>query len=149
MSNPDTPFVLGRIFESLNIGDKETRVKKITEKDVNQFAKLTGDTNLLHLHSYFGKRTKFSNKTGHGMFIASLVVGVVGSKLPGTGTFCHSVDKVNFLKPIYIGDTLHITLEVKQTIKSIKLVVLKGTVTNQDKDEVLTMQVRAQYLEMK
>ena len=82
------------------------------------------------------------------MFIASLVVGVVGSALPGPGAFCHSVDKVNFLKAVYIGDTLHITLEVKQIIKSIKLVVLNSTVTNQHKDKVLTMRVRAQYLKM-
>ncbi len=148
MSNLDSSFVLGRAFESLQVGDKQTRIRKITEEDLNQFAKLTGDANLLHLDCSFGKRTKFSDKIVHGMFTASLVVGIVGSELPGPGTFCHSVGKVDFLEAVYVGDTLHITTEIKQIIKVVKVVVLGGTVVNQYNRKVLTMQVRAQYLEI-
>ncbi|KAH0564349.1 hypothetical protein KQX54_011534 [Cotesia glomerata] len=93
------------------VGDKVSVVRKITEDDVMNFAKLTNDYNPIHVSA--------EKKLVHGALLNGFLSGVLGTKLPGPGTIVvHQT--LNFLKPCYAGDTIDITIEILSARKIIK-----------------------------
>lgn len=86
--------------------------KKITDYDVNMFAKITGDYNKLHTDNEYAKKTIFENRVAHGMLTASLVSTVLGTKLPGEGCILLSIYS-KFIKPVYIDDIIKAVVRVK------------------------------------
>ena len=63
----------GFFIEELRLNQTEEFEKKITEKDINEFAKLSGDDNPVHTNSDFAKKTIFKQKVAHGFLSASLI----------------------------------------------------------------------------
>ncbi|VDP69828.1 unnamed protein product [Schistosoma mattheei] len=53
----------------ISIGDRVSLIRKITAQDVNDFAKLTGDINPIHLDSNYAKQTRYRKCIVHGTFI--------------------------------------------------------------------------------
>lgn len=53
----------------ISIGDRISLIRKITAQDVNDFAKLTGDINPIHLDSNYAKQTRYGKCIVHGTFI--------------------------------------------------------------------------------
>ncbi len=70
------------------------------------------------------------------MLLSSLVVGVVGTDLPGKGWFCLSVN-TSFTNPGYIGDLLSIRVVVRSKISSLKVLILDGEVLNAKTKQIL------------
>lgn len=135
---------VGRGLSTFASGETATRDWTVRLEDVQAFARLTGDSNPLHLSEAFGAQTIFGGMNAHGMYVASLIVGVVGSTLPGAGWFCHSLDKLNFLRPVRVGDRLRISVKVTQIVRATQMLVLEGSVTNQAEERVVSAQIRAQ-----
>ena len=99
-------------FEEINLGDSwRSRSRTITESDVIQFACMTGDFDPLHVDHEFAKTTPFRQPIAHGLLGLSWVAGL-GSQSPSVHTLAFvSVDDWRFLKPAYIGDTVHVVTE--------------------------------------
>lgn len=95
----------GHYLEDLAVGMKAVFAKTITEADVLMFAAVSGDTNPLHLNAEFAEQTRFKKRIVHGMVTASLWSTLVGTKLPGPGS-AYMSQEINFIKPVYIGDTV-------------------------------------------
>ncbi len=74
----------------LHVGDRAVLCKSITREDIVDFARISLDTNPLHLDEAYAKRTQFGGTIAHGMLGASLISAVIGTKLGG---------------PIYLGQT--------------------------------------------
>ena len=72
-------------FEDLSVGMSETLSKTIASSDVVGFAQLTGDRNPIHLSEHFAARTSFGTRIAHGLYTASLISAVLGTRLPGPG----------------------------------------------------------------
>ncbi len=72
-------------FEDLSVGMAETLEKTISSSDVVGFAQLTGDRNPIHLSEHFAARTSFGKRIAHGLYTASLISAVLGTRLPGPG----------------------------------------------------------------
>jgi len=98
--------MIDRPFSELCIGDvKYSRGRTVTETDVVNFCMLTG--NWLEIHA----NTEFAKATGHGERIVqgSLIFSIVNALLPFDPSVVqvfYGVDKLRFLKPSFIGDTL-------------------------------------------
>lgn len=90
-------------------GDSDTLTKTITERDVEQFAEITGDTNPVHLDEEYARSSRFGQRVAHGMLTASLISAVIGTKLPGAGAI-YRAGTFRFIAPVFIGDT--VTAEV-------------------------------------
>ena len=70
-------------FEQIEVGlCKEFHVD-ITQSMVDDFAKISGDFNPIHMNEEFAKSTKFGGKIVHGMLLASFLSRMVGMYLPG------------------------------------------------------------------
>jgi len=100
-------------FEDLQIGACWTSLARtITETDVVNFAGMTGDYDPLHVDHEYARQTPFGKPIAHGLLGLSLVAGLA-SQCPAVRTVAFvKIDKWEFLKPIYLGDTVHAETEV-------------------------------------
>ena len=72
-------------FEDLTVGMSETFSKTVSSSDVVGFAEVTGDCNPIHLSQHFAAKTPFGTRIAHGLYTASLISAVLGTRLPGPG----------------------------------------------------------------
>jgi 3-hydroxybutyryl-CoA dehydratase len=100
-------------FEDLAVGMTERLEKTIASSDVVGFAQLTGDRNPIHLSEHFAARTTFGRRIAHGLYTASLISAVLGTRLPGPGAIYIS-QTLNFRAPVKIGDTVEVTVTVAE-----------------------------------
>ena len=56
----------GFFIEDLRLNQTDEIERKITERDIDDFAKLSGDDNPVHTNSGFAKKTIFKQKVAHG-----------------------------------------------------------------------------------
>lgn len=98
-------------FEDLSMGMTETYSKTVRSSDVVGFAEITGDRNPVHLSEHFAAKTPFKGRIAHGLYTASLISAVIGTRLPGPGAIYIS-QTLQFLAPVKIGDTVDATVEV-------------------------------------
>ena len=98
-------------FEDLNVGMSETFSKTVSSSDVVGFAEVTGDRNPIHLSQHFAAKTPFGTRIAHGLYTASLISAVLGTRLPGPGAVYIS-QTLNFRAPVRIGDTVRVRVEV-------------------------------------
>src|SRR6266705_4874128 len=102
-------------FEDLSVGMAETLEKTVSSNDVVGFAELTGDRNPIHLSEHFAAKTSFGRRIAHGLYTASLISAVLGTRLPGPGAVYIS-QTLNFRAPVKIGDTVDVTVTVSELI---------------------------------
>src|SRR3979409_455393 len=100
-------------FEDLSVGMTETLSKIIASSDVVGFAQLTGDRNPIHLSEHFAAKTQFGKRIAHGLYTASLISAVLGTRLPGPGAVYIS-QTLNFRAPVRIGDQVDVTVTVAE-----------------------------------
>jgi 3-hydroxybutyryl-CoA dehydratase len=102
-------------FEDLSVGMTETYSKTIAASDVVGFAQLTGDRNPIHLSEHFAAKTQFGGRIAHGLYTASLISALLGTRLPGPGAIYIS-QTLNFRAPVRIGDQVDVTVSVAALI---------------------------------
>jgi len=100
-------------FEDLSVGMTERLEKTVASSDVVGFAQLTGDRNPIHLSEHFAAKTSFRTRIAHGLYTASLISAVLGTRLPGPGAVYIS-QTLNFRAPVKIGDTVVVTVTVAE-----------------------------------
>jgi 3-hydroxybutyryl-CoA dehydratase len=98
-------------FEDLSIGMRETYSKHVKSSDVVGFAEISGDRNPIHLSEHFAAKTPFGGRIAHGLYTASLISAVIGTRLPGPGAIYIS-QTLRFLAPVRIGDTVEASVEI-------------------------------------
>ncbi|HQS10932.1 MAG TPA: 3-hydroxybutyryl-CoA dehydratase [Xanthobacteraceae bacterium] len=102
-------------FEDLTVGLSEELRKTIVSTDVVGFAEVTGDRNPIHLSEHFAAKTPFGTRIAHGLYTASLISAVLGTRLPGPGAVYIS-QTLNFRAPVKIGDVVVVRVEVAELI---------------------------------
>jgi 3-hydroxybutyryl-CoA dehydratase len=121
---------------TLNPGDKASRRQTISDEMIRSFANLTGDTNPVHLEDAYAAGTRFGRRIAHGMIAAGLISAVLANDLPGPGTVYLS-QTLQFKAPVYPGDTITTTVEVKSVRPDKPIVTLSTICRNQDDKVVL------------
>jgi len=119
-----------------SIGQTASISKNISEKDVLQFADLVGDHNPVHVDKEFAKNSIFGKRIVHGMFGASLISAVLGTKLPGLGAIYLS-QTLQFLAPVFIGDTIEAEVKVIKIRDDKPIITLETSCVNQNAEMVL------------
>ena len=107
-------------WEDIKVGDTASFSRTISEKDVNDFAKLSGDYNPLHTDEEYAKTTKFGKRVVHGMFLGALISQLLGMELIGKRCLYLSQD-LQFKKPVFIDDTILISGEIKNKSESTQI----------------------------
>jgi acyl dehydratase len=118
-------------FDELSTGMRASLSHTVTPEDVVRFADVTGDRNPIHVDAEFARASAFGRPIAHGMFGASLISAVMGTKLPGPGNL-YMEQSLRFKKPVFIGDTLTAAVEITN-LDAVKYRVTLSTVcANQD-----------------
>jgi len=126
------------IYEGeLKVGMSGTLSKRITEEDVDTFARVTGDHNPMHVDEEFAKQTQFHKRIAHGMLSAGLISACIGNVMPGPGAI-YLNQSLKFDKPVYFGDVLVATVKVEKIDQKahFQIATLSTIVTNQDGETV-------------
>ena len=130
-------------FDEFKIGDTfHTRSRTVTEADIVAFAGLSGDFNSLHVDAEYGKTTPFGQRIAHGLLVLSIASGLMvqtGITSDSVIAF-YGIDKLRFVKPVFIGDTITVAnrvFELSPKDETRGLVVFETTVTKQTGDPVL------------
>jgi 3-hydroxybutyryl-CoA dehydratase len=104
----------GLYFEEFEEGvELLTPGRTMTETDIQLFAGLTGDYTQIHTNAEFCKDTLFGQRVAHGLLGLAIASGL-GARLgfiEGTAVALREVTW-KFTGPIFIGDTIHLTIQV-------------------------------------
>lgn len=115
----DTPTAArGMHFEDFEVGQKvSTAGRTVTETDIVMFAGLTGDFNQIHVDAEYSKTTPFGARVAHGLLGLSFASGLIVQTgiMEGTIMAFREINEWKFIKPIFIGDTVHVETEVLAT----------------------------------
>jgi 3-hydroxybutyryl-CoA dehydratase len=128
-------------LDSVKVGDTYRFAKTVGETDVIMFAGITGDFSDTHINDqYMRERTNLGGRIAHG----ALLVGYMSTA--STISIAHIIhqeglsdfpvsagyDKIRFLKPVRLGDTVTVTYTVTKVEKERGRSVAKVEVLNQD-----------------
>lgn len=108
----------GLYFEEFSVGQKIiTAGRTIAESDIFAFAGLSGDYNQIHTDAEFAKTAPFGQRVAHGLLGLSIASGLAmrTGVLEGTVIAFREINNWKFTSPVFIGDTLHVEMEVIET----------------------------------
>jgi len=86
----------------IKLNDEYTHAFSFTQKDVENFAEVSGDKNPIHLDEAYAATTRFKKPIVHGMLGAAVFSKILGTAFPGEGTI-YMKQSLAFTKPMYIG----------------------------------------------
>lgn len=120
-------------FEDLEIGQEIISPSRtVTESDVVSFGCLTADFNPLHMDANFAESTQFGQRIAHGLLPLSWAGGFSAQTGAFTGTTIAFLELSSwkFLKPVFLGDTIHLKIIIEELVETSKLD--KGIVVRQE-----------------
>jgi len=107
-------WIENRTFDEIEIGASASLVRTLTRNDIELFAVMSGDVNPAHVDDEYAHSDMFHEIIAHGMWGASLISTLLGTRLPGPGTI-YLDQTLHFRRPVAIGDT--VTVSVTATAK--------------------------------
>ena len=129
-------FLENRTFDQIQIGDTASLERTVVDNDIELFALVSGDVNPAHIDPEFAAGDFFGRIVAHGMWTASLVSAVLGTRLPGPGCI-YLGQTLDFMKPVFPGDTVTATVRVLEKQDRKRIVRLETVCTNQSGECVL------------
>ncbi len=103
-----------KYFEDFEVGDVYvSRGRTITEADIVNFAAFSGDWYPLHVDKEYAARSPFGERIAHGMLVLSAASGLMPLTDYAIVAF-YGMDRVRFVGPTRIGDTIHVEAEVTE-----------------------------------
>jgi 3-hydroxybutyryl-CoA dehydratase len=121
-------------YQDFKVGEViKTRGRTITEADIVNFAAFSGDWYPLHTDAEYAASTPFGERIAHGMLVLSAASGLM-PLIDWAIVAFYGMDRVRFVGPTKIGDTIHVEAEVAETKDKGELggvVTFQQTVKNQ------------------
>ena len=108
----------GLYFEEFEVGQRfYSAGRTITETDIVSFAGLSGDYNQIHTDVQFANNTPYGQRIAHGLLVTSIASGLIAQSglIEGTVLAFREINNWKFASPTYIGDTVHVEVEIKGT----------------------------------
>jgi phosphotransacetylase/acyl dehydratase len=118
-------------FDEIKVGDTASLSRTLTKQDITLFATMSGDVNPIHVDEAFARDDMFHRIIAHGMWGATLISTLLGTELPGPGTIYRS-QTLNFRRPVALGDTVIVSMTVRERHKATRDLVLDCRVVNQE-----------------
>ena len=112
---PLPPAQRGMFFEEFEVGQKvRSAGRTVTETDIVGFAGLSGDFNQIHTDAAYAKTVPFGQRVAHGLCVLSIASGLAVQTgiMEGTVLAFREIIEWKFSLPVFIGDTIHVEMEV-------------------------------------
>ena len=113
-------MIQSRYFEEYEVGStRETLGRTITETDIVLHAGQSGDFYPHHVDAEWCKRQEFGQRIAHGTLVFTVAVGLTAGDV-NPEAFTYGYDRLRFVNPVFIGDTLHVRVTLKEKRESPK-----------------------------
>jgi acyl dehydratase len=107
-------MIVTRHFDDYQLGSsRESLGRTITEADIVIHAGQTGDFYPHHMDAEWCKTQAFGQRIAHGTLVFSVAVGMTSGEV-NPEAFSYGYDHLRFIKPVFIGDTLHVRVTIKE-----------------------------------
>eukprot|EP00878_Enallax_costatus_P019750 GHUV01020845.1.p1 GENE.GHUV01020845.1~~GHUV01020845.1.p1 ORF type:complete len:157 (+),score=22.69 GHUV01020845.1:1074-1544(+) len=109
---PYIPHVASSMWSglrSLSIGSTYSMSRVFTDQDANDFVRLTGDSNPIHVDLSAASAAGYQSPILPGMLMASLFPSIIGSTFPGA---LYLTQTLKFRKHASVGATVHAEVTV-------------------------------------
>ncbi|MCM3715519.1 MaoC family dehydratase N-terminal domain-containing protein [Alkalihalobacillus oceani] len=101
-------------YEQYQIGDTRSAYgRTITEADIVLHAGQTGDFYPHHMDAEWCKTQEFQRRIAHGTLIFSVGIGMTAGDINPVA-FSYGYDRLRFIKPVFIGDTIYAKVTIKE-----------------------------------
>ena len=108
----------GLYFEQFELGmEIVTSGRTVTEADIVNFAGISGDYNQIHTDVAYASETAIGQRVAHGLLGLGIASGLAVQTgfMEGTILTFREIVEWKFSRPIMIGDTIHVLLQVTKT----------------------------------
>ena len=136
---------IDRWFEDIEPGERRESVgRTITEADIVLHAGQTGDFFPHHMDAEWMATQPAGRRIAHGTLILSVAVGMTASDI-NPQSMSYGYDRVRFIGPVFIGDTIRVTAEITEKSEHPKRPDAVGfvselvTVVNQRSETVMVL----------
>lgn len=123
-------------FEDLYLGLSYSMTKSFSSEEVEQFARISGDNNMLHVNKEYAENSMFHGCIVHGFLTGSLFSAIIGTKMPGPGSV-YLGQNMNFKRPVYHGQKVTATVTVTEIRKDKPIVRLSTVCVNESGETVI------------
>jgi len=130
-------------FKTFKKGCSVSFNKTIRESDILQFAEITGDFSPNHIDESYMKNSTYGKRIAHGALLIgymSTTSTMIFDKYPGVDRNSTAVslgyDRIRFIKPVFINDTITIRYTVEKIDKELKRSQSNIEITNQNNELV-------------
>ena len=128
----------------LRVGQEVEFSKTVGESDVYLFAGITGDFSCNHVNEDVMRRSKFGHRVAHGALmvgfmstVSTRMIETFGRSAEGKATAVSlGYDRIRFLAPVYIGDTITVRYEITRVEPERNRSYAAIVVVNQQGDEI-------------
>jgi oxepin-CoA hydrolase/3-oxo-5,6-dehydrosuberyl-CoA semialdehyde dehydrogenase len=104
-----------KYYDEIQIGETlVTGTRTVTEKDIADFADISGDRFYAHMDEAAASESIFGARVAHGYFVISAAAGLFVDPAPGPVIANYGLENLRFVNPVYIGDTIQVRLTCKQ-----------------------------------
>ena len=128
--------IVGHIKGPYSVGKQFHHEFTISDDQIMEFAKVTGDNNSIHLNDESASKLGFSGKISHGFLTSSIFSKVFGTLFPGEGTI-YLDQSLKFLKPVYPNTPLIASFKVLSKIG--KTIIVETNIINKNSDSILVI----------
>lgn len=110
-------------FSDLSIGMTSTRCFHFTEQKVKIFSSLVDDNAPVHFDTEYAKRQGFDRCIVHGLFVQSVISGMLGNEIPGPQSVINSLT-MKMHHPVLVGQIVCYQVEIASLTPSVLAVSL-------------------------
>ncbi len=121
----------------LEVGDRFSTERLVTDELIRRFAEVSGDYNPIHLDDDVAKGTRFGKRIAHGMLSGAFISAVLGYELTER-RIVYLSQSLRFTAPVFIDDTVTTTATVTNIREDKPVVTLETVCTNQNGETVVT-----------
>lgn len=103
-----------KYFEEYEIGSvRESLGRTLTETDIVLHAGQSGDFYPHHMDAEWCKQQEFKERIAHGTLVFTIAIGLTAGAV-NPEAFTYGYDRLRFIKPALIGDTLRARVTLKE-----------------------------------
>jgi len=113
----------------MKTGDKFEHSFTLNEKIYNGFIELFNDRNPMHVDEEYARSNGFSSKVMHGNILNGFISFMAGECLPEKNIILIS-QEINYKKPVYLNDTLILSMEIVNMSESVNAADFSFTFLN-------------------
>ncbi len=139
-----TEMIENKTFDEVQIGESASLARAFRQDDVETWAAVTGNMNLIDLDPSEVDSSMFPQGAGQATWAAALFSTIAGTLLPGLGSITTAAD-IHFHRPVPIGRKVMVTATVTEKRAETSTIVLDCSCTDETGEELLvgTLEVTA------